>query len=192
MVKEARFDVEGILWVRGNLAAPTQQEAVNKLADLIHLADEPKLASECRRDYDLAIIVGSTVGASDLEDLRRSSRNKPSANAIRADLDRTTLANLVRRERAAVHRAAIQDVLNAAQIYLDETHRADGAHKPRLARRWMDLERAIAWTYNTSANAPVADDELEMVSRRYGLEEIAEERHRVAQARAEIANHERD
>jgi hypothetical protein len=56
----------------------------------------------------------------------------------------------------------------------------------------MDLERASAGAYNTSANAPVADDELEMVSRRYGLEEIAEERHRVAQARAEIANHERD
>ena len=61
-----------------------------------------------------------------------------------------------------------------------------------LARRWMDLECAIAGTYNTSANAPVADDELEMVSRRYGPEEIAEERHRVARARAEIANRERD
>jgi hypothetical protein len=64
-------------------------------------------------------------------------------------------------------------------------------HKPRLACRWMDLARAIAGTYNTSANAPVADDELEMVSRRYGPEEIAEERHRVARARAEIANRER-
>ena len=118
-------------------------------------------------------------------------RRKPSADAIRSELDRAALANLVRRERAAVHREAIQDLLNAAHRDLDETHQADGAHKPRRARRWADLECAIAGTFNTSANAPVADDELEMVSRRYGPEEIAEERHRVARARAEIANRER-
>jgi len=56
----------------------------------------------------------------------------------------------------------------------------------------MDLERAVAGAAATLPNGPVADDELEIVRRRYGPDEIADERHRVARARAEIANRERD
>jgi phytoene dehydrogenase-like protein len=95
-------------------------------------------------------------------------RRKPSADAIRSELDRAALTNLVRRERATVHREAIQDLLNAAHRDLDETHQADEAHKPRRARRWADLERAIAGTYNTSANAP-----LPMMSWRWSAEDMA-------------------
>ncbi len=104
-----KFEVEAIMWVRGQIPGETAEDAVSALMDLMYVK-EKKLNKLSDHDYDVSMHgtseqAGGLSGA-DLDDLRSLERKDKAAVALGRKGGAARAAKLHRKRRIEIARKA--------------------------------------------------------------------------------------